>query len=111
MNSIFSPLTLAALSLAVAVCQGCSPGSAGAAERLDLCAYTLHFADEFDDLAIAPRNLEKGARWTAHTPWNGDFGDAQFSDPRPGWPFAISNGILKMTGRATACNMVILKRG
>jgi beta-glucanase (GH16 family) len=91
--------SLALLTLPLALCAGCSPDSADAAERLDLCAYTLHFADEFDDLAIAPRKLENGARWTAHTPWNGDFGDAQFSDPRPDWPFTSSNGILRITAR------------
>ena len=43
MKDMLSPLTLAALPLAV--CAGCSAGNAGAAERLDLCAYTIHFAD------------------------------------------------------------------
>ena len=99
MTGKFSPLVLAAMALPLVVCTGCSPGSAGAAEQLDLCAYEIHFADEFDGLAIAPRKLENGARWTAHTPWNGDFGDAQFSDPRPDWPFAISKGILRITAR------------
>jgi beta-glucanase (GH16 family) len=99
MSGIFPPITLAALSLPLAVCAGCSPGSADAAERLDLCGYQLHFADEFDDLAIAPRKLENAARWTAHTPWNGDFGDAQFSDPRPDWPFKTANGILQIKAR------------
>jgi Glycosyl hydrolases family 16 len=97
MNSIFSSVTFAALALPLIMSASCSSGSAGAAERLDLCAYALHYADEFDDLAVAPRKLENGARWTAHTPWNGDFGDATFSDPRPDWPFAISKGILQIT--------------
>ena len=97
MTGTFSPLALAAIALPLTVCAGCSPGSAVAAEQLDLCAYEIYFADEFDYLAISPRTLENGARWTAHTPWNGDFGDAQFSDPRPDWPFAISNGILRIT--------------
>ncbi len=91
--------SMAALALPLALCAGCSSGSADAAEQLDLCAYTLYFADEFDNLAIAPRKLENGARWTAHTPWNGDFGDAQFSDPRPDWPFTSSNGILRITAK------------
>jgi hypothetical protein len=97
MSSILSGPILASLAMPLAICAGCSPGSAGAAERIDLCAYTLHFADEFEDLAVAPRKLENGARWTAHTPWNGDFGDAVFSDPRPDWPFTISKGILRIT--------------
>ena len=99
MNSKYSPLALTAMVLSVAVCANCSLGNTGATERLDLCAYEIHFADEFDDLAIAPRKLENGARWTAHTPWNGDFGDAQFSNPQPDWPFAISKGILRITAR------------
>jgi hypothetical protein len=37
------------------------------------------------------------ARWTAHTPWHGDFGDATFWDPIPGGPFAIKDGILSIT--------------
>lgn len=97
MTGKLSPLALAAIMLPLVVCVSCSPDSAGAAERLDLCAYEIHFADEFDDLAIAPRKLENEARWTAHTPWNGDFGDAQFSDPRPDWPFKTANGILQIT--------------
>ena len=99
MNRIFSSLKLAALALPLAGYTGCSSGSTDAAERIDLCDYTLHFADEFDDLAIAPRKLENGARWTAHTPWNGDFGDAQFSDPRPDGPFAIAQGVLRITAQ------------
>ncbi len=32
--------------------------------------------------------------WIAHTPWNGDFGDAAFTDPSPGFPFAYTpNGL------------------
>ncbi len=95
-NQCLRPV-LALLFLPLAISSGCSPGSAGATEPLDLCAYSLHFADEFDDLAVSPRKLENGARWTAHTPWNGDFGDAVFSDPRPDWPFTVSNGILRIT--------------
>jgi beta-glucanase (GH16 family) len=37
------------------------------------------------------------ARWTAHTPWNGDFGDARFADPLPGGPFKVKDGILSIT--------------
>jgi hypothetical protein len=85
MNATIRILSIPALILAA--CPGCSASESVPAEQLDLCGYEIAFADEFDDLAIAPRKLEGGARWTAHTPWNGDFGDAMFSDPRPGWPF------------------------
>lgn len=94
MNRIFAWLTGSAVMLPLSL--ACSAGKAVDAERLDLCGYQLAFADEFDVLAIAPRKLEGGARWTAHTPWNGDFGDAMFSDPRPDWPFTTANGVLRI---------------
>jgi beta-glucanase (GH16 family) len=37
------------------------------------------------------------ARWIAHTPWSGDFGDAVFLDPLPERPFTIKDGILSIT--------------
>ncbi len=37
------------------------------------------------------------ARWTAHTPWSGDFGDARFADPGPGSPFSVENNQLTIT--------------
>jgi beta-glucanase (GH16 family) len=88
-----------AVVLALPACLGCSPSKAGDAEQLNLCDYELAFADEFDTLAVASRKLEGGARWTAHTPWNGDFGDAMFSDPRPDRPFSTANGMLRITAR------------
>ena len=51
---------------------------------------------DFDDLSIAPNRIGP-ARWTAHTPWNGDFGDARFSDPGPKSPFKVNDGILSIT--------------
>ena len=66
--------------------------------RLDLCEYRLFWADEFDDLSIAAWRLGD-KRWIAHTPWAGDFGDAQFLDPGPDGPFAIENGTLVITAR------------
>jgi beta-glucanase (GH16 family) len=100
MNATIRILSIPALILAA--CPGCSASESVPAEQLDLCGYEIAFADEFDDLAIAPRKLEGGARWTAHTPWNGDFGDAMFSDPRPGWPFTQANGVLRITARRDA---------
>lgn len=82
--------------LLMVACLACSAGTAADAERLDLCNYELAFSDEFNDLAIAPRKLEGKARWTAHTPWNGDFGDAAFADPRVDWPFTTANGVLRI---------------
>ena len=40
--------------------------------------------------------------WIAHTPWNGDFGDAAFDDPGPLGPFAASREGLTITARKDA---------
>ncbi|MFN3806016.1 glycoside hydrolase family 16 protein [Asticcacaulis sp.] len=60
--------------------------------KLDLSLYELTFAEEFDDPNFDMEAFNK--RWYAHTPWHGDFGDAQFTDPRPGFPFMVDNGNL-----------------
>ncbi|WP_204331191.1 hypothetical protein, partial [Proteus mirabilis] len=70
------------------------------AEPLDLTGYTLTFAEEFDSLSVSPWG--PGSRWIAHTPWNGDFGDARFVDPRPGFPFTVEDGVLKIEARKNA---------
>ncbi|WP_206520283.1 glycoside hydrolase family 16 protein [Altererythrobacter sp. BO-6] len=67
-------------------------------EELDLCQYSLFWSDEFDDLSIGDWLLN-GKRWIAHTPWAGDFGDAQFTDPGPDGPFSIEDGKLVITAR------------
>jgi beta-glucanase (GH16 family) len=54
--------------------------------------------EEFDDLSIAAHRIDP-ARWTAHTPWSGDFGDARFIDPGPQGPFALSAGSLAITAQ------------
>jgi beta-glucanase (GH16 family) len=84
--------------LAMAVTCACANEQPAPSAPLDLCAYELVFADEFDDLSVAPRVLGD-KRWTAHTPWNGDFGDAAFSNPGPAGPFAIEDGVLRITAR------------
>ena len=53
------------------------------------------FDENFDRLDISPHG--PGTRWIAHTPWNGDFGDASFTDPGPNGPFSTLNGILSIT--------------
>jgi hypothetical protein len=40
-----------------------------------------------------------GTRWIAHTPWNGDFGDARFVNPTPGFPFSVENRILRIEAK------------
>lgn len=62
---------------------------------LDISRYRLTFNEDFNTLDVSPRGPK--TRWIAHTPWNGDFGDARFLDPRPGRPFTIKDGILSIT--------------
>ncbi len=85
----------------------CTPGFLAAQIRtastgtegsiVDLSGYTLTFEEEFDWLDVSSRG--PGTRWIAHTPWNGDFGDAKFTDPRPDFPFTIRDGILRIEAR------------
>lgn len=64
---------------------------------IDLGLYRLTFDESFDTLDVSARG--PGSRWIAHTPWGGDFGDARFVDPRPGFPFTVDNGILRIEAR------------
>jgi beta-glucanase (GH16 family) len=52
--------------------------------------------EDFNELSISSDRIGP-ARWTAHTPWGGDFGDAIFADPGPGGPFQVQDGILSIT--------------
>jgi len=70
------------------------------ADRLDLSKYVLTFSDEFDYLSVSADR--PGTRWTAHTPYGGDFGDAQFTDPTPTFPFTVQNGVLRIEARKDA---------
>lgn len=89
--------SLKVLALAGAVLFAALPGACGApATPLDMCDLKPVFADRFDTMSIASRSIGP-ARWIAHTPWNGDFGDAAFSDPGPFGPFQVANGALSIT--------------
>jgi hypothetical protein len=68
-----------------------------AGEPLNLDRFELTFDEPFDRLNVSPRG--PGTRWIAHTPWNGDFGDAQFIDPDASGPFKIVNGVLQIEMR------------
>ncbi len=59
----------------------------------DSCELVPVFMEEFDTLSVSPNRIGP-ARWTAHTPWWGDFGDARFTDPGRNGPFSVENGIL-----------------
>lgn len=67
---------------------------------LDLADYQETFSEEFNNLDVSAWG--PGTRWIAHTPWSGDFGDAQFADPTPGFPFTTENGILRIEARKGA---------
>ena len=68
------------------------------AKTLDLSDYKMVFNENF----AAPLDVSPwgpATRWIAHTPWNGDFGDAKFVDPEDGFPFTIDKGILRIEAR------------
>jgi beta-glucanase (GH16 family) len=74
------------------------------AETSKSCELRPVLIENFDEETAPNRRIESisssrigPARWTAHTPWGGDFGDARFGDPEPGGPFSIKNGILSIT--------------
>jgi beta-glucanase (GH16 family) len=73
---------------------------AAEAEAIDPTSFVLTFNEDFDWLDVSARG--PGTRWIAHTPWNGDFGDARFTDPGPDFPFTSRNGILRIEARKTA---------
>jgi beta-glucanase (GH16 family) len=75
-----------------------STTAAAADERLDMCDFKPVMNEDFANLVISPRVLD-GARWIAHTPWNGDFGDARFVDPGPNGPFTVKDGELSITAK------------
>ncbi|SEG72935.1 Glycosyl hydrolases family 16 [Methylobacterium sp. 190mf] len=73
--------------------------------KIKICRYKKVFGDDFVDLSVSKSNNER-TRWSAHTPWNGDFGDAKFIDPidiysdkNRNEPFIIDNGILTIRAR------------
>ncbi|MBY5588703.1 glycoside hydrolase family 16 protein [Rhizobium leguminosarum] len=91
-----------ALALLIVLGLGALPGQPSLAqEPLNIDAYQLTFEESFDSLDVSAWG-EKTSRWIAHTPWNGDFGDARFTDPAPGFPFTTDQGILKIEARKEA---------
>lgn len=78
---------------------GCAVGLSGATqlpavETIDPGMLRLVFDETFSALSVSPHG--PGTIWTAHTPWNGDFGDAQFVDPIPGFPFSHTESGLRI---------------
>jgi hypothetical protein len=70
------------------------------AAPLDLSHYTMTFNDNFSTLSISAYG--PATRWIAHTPWNGDFGDAVFGNPGPGGPFSLNANGLAITAHQDA---------
>ncbi len=64
-------------------------------DALDTSKMTLTFEENFDSLSVSPWG--PGTRWIAHTPWNGDFGGARFTDPKGDFPFKTEDGMLRIT--------------
>lgn len=64
---------------------------------INLSACKPVFEDRFRSLDVSPHG--PGTRWIAHTPWFGDFGDAQFTDPTGDFPFKTGPGGLTITAR------------
>lgn len=85
---------LAAVATAAAVFLGGGLTSAARHPVVDPAQYELVFDENFDTLDVS--GWGTGTRWIAHTPWNGDFGDALFVDPEPDFPFTVENGILRI---------------
>lgn len=71
---------------------------ARAEEQIDIAKFDMTFDENFDKLDVSAWG-ENGSRWIAHTPWNGDFGDARFTDPADGFPFTVDRGILRIEAR------------
>lgn len=95
--------TVAALCALIIVGSCSRPHAQG--EALPICRYKKVWGDDFDDLSVSRSNNER-TRWSAHTPWNGDFGDAKFidpidiyADPEKNEPFFVKNGILTIRAR------------
>jgi hypothetical protein len=79
-----------------------SPGG----KTLNLDNYTLTFEESFgypNVVAKAPfSGYAPGRHWLAHTPWNGDFGDATFINPGPTGPFSFGPEGLTITASKNA---------
>ncbi len=63
---------------------------------LDLSGYHITFSDDFHE-KLDVSGDGPATRWIAHTPWNGDFGDAVFDNPGPDGPFSTGPDGLTIT--------------
>lgn len=96
-RACFNAVCCVVLTAATAVSSE-SAGPTNAASQIDLCSFRPTFTEDFNKLSVSAHG-GGGSRWVAHTPWGGDFGDAAFTDPQPGFPFRVENGILEIEAR------------
>jgi len=66
-------------------------------DMLEIDRYQQTFSEDFDTLSVSAWG--PGTTWIAHTPWNGDFGDAKFVNPAPNFPFTVKDGALSIEMR------------
>lgn len=92
--AVFGTIAMASLGIVGAT-------SRAAAEHIDPCRLNPTFTDDFNTLSVSAYG-QTASRWIAHTPWNGDFGDAAFANPQPGFPFRVHDGILDIEARKGA---------
>ena len=95
---LLRPLAVTLLAFYFPVAHAASPATSSSCELRPV------MIEDFDEETLPNHRMESisanrigPARWTAHTPWGGDFGDARFLDPGPRGPFAIKDGILSIT--------------
>jgi beta-glucanase (GH16 family) len=69
---------------------------AASAQTTASCELRPVLMEDFNEESISAHRIGP-ARWTAHTPWSGDFGDARFIDPGPNGPFKVRDGMLSIT--------------
>lgn len=84
----------------ISATSGAAPNVSSASDTIDPAKFRLTFDETFKALDISAKG--PGKRWIAHTPWNGDFGDAKFDDPGPDSPFSITPNGLAITARQDA---------
>jgi hypothetical protein len=81
---------------AVSAALSLAPAGEAIAQTSGSCDLRPVLIEDFSAPSIAANRIGP-ARWTAHTPWSGDFGDARFSDPGPEGPFKVDGGNLAIT--------------
>ena len=104
MNNSPAGLLAAFLTLNLPLTHAIAADNSASSASGSSCELRPVLIENFDEETAPNRRIETisasrigPARWTAHTPWNGDFGDARFADPLPGGPFKIKDGILSIT--------------